>query len=57
LPQLKDFLEINRMSSVELTGFYLDRIKKYDVELLAYLRITEDYALDAARDAIRSRTQ
>ncbi len=39
------------ISAVELATFYLERIKKYDGGVLAYLRTTEEYALQMARQA------
>ncbi|MCX5804967.1 MAG: Asp-tRNA(Asn)/Glu-tRNA(Gln) amidotransferase subunit GatA [Proteobacteria bacterium] len=44
-------LRKKEISSVELTGFYLDRIKRYDGELLSYIKVTEDTAMDMARQA------
>lgn len=51
IAQLKELLRKKEMSSVELATYYLDRIKKYDGEILSYLKITEEYALDMARQA------
>jgi aspartyl-tRNA(Asn)/glutamyl-tRNA(Gln) amidotransferase subunit A len=48
---LRDMLSKKELSSVELTGFYLDRIKRYDGELLSYIKVTEDAAMDMARQA------
>ena len=47
--ELKELLKKKEMSAVELATFYLERIKKYDGDILSYLRTTEDYALDMAR--------
>jgi aspartyl-tRNA(Asn)/glutamyl-tRNA(Gln) amidotransferase subunit A len=44
-------IEQRRLSPVELTQAYLDRIEAYDPQLNAYLLVTADQALDAARDA------
>lgn len=49
--QLREMLRKKEISSVELTNYYLGRIKKYDGELLAYLRPTESYALEMAGQA------
>jgi len=49
--ELKGLLKKKEISAVELAAFYLERIKKYDGEILSYLRTTEDYALDMAREA------
>ncbi len=51
IAQLKELLRKKEATSAELTTFYLDRIKKFDKELLSYLRITEDYAMEGARQA------
>ncbi|HEX2966332.1 MAG TPA: Asp-tRNA(Asn)/Glu-tRNA(Gln) amidotransferase subunit GatA [Syntrophorhabdaceae bacterium] len=51
--ELKKMLRGKKISSVELTEFYLDRIKKYDGEILSYLRTTDEYALSMAREADR----
>ena len=44
-------IEQRRLSPVELTQAYLDRIQAYDPQLNAYLMVTADRALDAARTA------
>ncbi|WP_158922287.1 amidase [Acidisphaera sp. S103] len=44
-------IEQRRLSPVDLTQAYLDRIAAYDPQLNAYLLVTADRALDAARDA------
>jgi aspartyl-tRNA(Asn)/glutamyl-tRNA(Gln) amidotransferase subunit A len=49
--ELRDLLKKRKISSVELTRFFLDRIKKYDSDLQSYLNITEEYALKMAEDA------
>ena len=49
--ELKGLLTKKEISAVELATFYLERIKKYDGEILSYLRTTEDYALEMARQA------
>ena len=49
--ELKGLLAKKEISAVELATFYLERIKKYDGEILSYLRTTEDYALEMARQA------
>jgi aspartyl-tRNA(Asn)/glutamyl-tRNA(Gln) amidotransferase subunit A len=48
---LREILRKKEISSVELTGFYLDRIKRYDGELLSYIKVTEDEAMDMAKQA------
>ncbi|MBP7529469.1 MAG: Asp-tRNA(Asn)/Glu-tRNA(Gln) amidotransferase subunit GatA [Syntrophorhabdaceae bacterium] len=49
--QLREILRKKEITSVELTEYYLNRIKKYDGEVLAYLRTTADYAMEMARSA------
>lgn len=49
--ELKELLKKKEISAVELATFYLERVKKYDGEILSYLRTTEDYALKMARQA------
>ncbi len=49
--QLREMLKKKEVSSVELTGYYLDRIGKYNGEILAYLRTTDDHAMEMAREA------
>jgi len=49
--ELREMLATKEISAVELTNFYLHRIKRYDSEILSYLRITEDYAHEMARQA------
>jgi len=51
ISQLRELLKKGEISSVELTGFYLDRIKRYDNELGSYINITEDIAMDMAKRA------
>ncbi|OPY77915.1 MAG: Glutamyl-tRNA(Gln) amidotransferase subunit A [Syntrophorhabdus sp. PtaU1.Bin153] len=53
IQEVRELLRKKEISSVELTGFYLERIKKYDGSLLTYLRVTEEEALEMARDADR----
>jgi len=48
---LREMLRKKEISSVELTGLYLDRIKRYDGELLSYIKVMEDAAMDMARQA------
>jgi aspartyl-tRNA(Asn)/glutamyl-tRNA(Gln) amidotransferase subunit A len=44
-------IERRQLSPVELTRAYLDRIQTYDAQLNAYLLVTADRALEAARAA------
>jgi aspartyl-tRNA(Asn)/glutamyl-tRNA(Gln) amidotransferase subunit A len=51
ISELRELLKKKEISAVELATFYLERVKKYDGEILSYLRTTEEYALDMARQA------
>ncbi len=53
IARVGELLAHGEVSAVELARLYLDRIARYDGEVKSYLRITEDAALDAARDADR----
>ncbi len=48
---VREMLRKKEISSVELTGFYLDRIRKHDGEISSYIKVTEDTAMDMAREA------
>lgn len=48
---LAGLIKSRQISSVELTELYLERIKKYDPDLLAFITVTEELALDQARRA------
>ena len=45
-----DLLEKKEVSSVELTKYYLDRIKKYDEGIGSFLLVAEKYALKKAKE-------
>lgn len=49
--QLADLIRTKQISSVELTKFFIERIKKYDSKLLFAITITEDRALKQAQKA------
>lgn len=49
--ELSDLLKKREITSVELTNFYLERIKKYDQYIQSYLMVTGEKALDMAREA------
>lgn len=51
ITQLLYLLKNREIKPLELTQFYIDRIKKYDVELSSYLKVTEDIAIRMAEDA------
>ena len=48
LAQLSAGLRAKEFSSVELTRYFLDRIKKYDEQVNSYITVTENDALKAA---------
>jgi len=48
---LSELLRTRRVSSVELTRMYLDRLRRYDPALLAVVTLTEERALRQARAA------
>ena len=49
--ELRGLLKRREISSVELTGFYLDRIGRHDSKLLSYIKVTEDTAMNMAAEA------
>ena len=51
LKQLADGLSSREFSSVELTQHYLDKINRYDQQLNAYITVTDEQALSAAKAA------
>ncbi|MCX8021986.1 MAG: Asp-tRNA(Asn)/Glu-tRNA(Gln) amidotransferase subunit GatA [Syntrophorhabdaceae bacterium] len=51
IEELGDLLRKREVSSLELTHFYLDRIKKYDNTLHTYIKVTEEEALKMAKSA------
>lgn len=46
--ELSDLIKSRKITSVELTNFFLDRIKKYDEQLEAIITITEERAMERA---------
>jgi Asp-tRNA(Asn)/Glu-tRNA(Gln) amidotransferase A subunit family amidase len=48
---LGELIRTRQISSVELTQFYLDRLKKYGPKLECVVTLTEEYALQQARKA------
>lgn len=59
ISELANDLTNKKISSVELTQHFLDRIKQHDKKLNSFISITEDYALQAAQhaDALRAQGQ
>ncbi|HAR95429.1 MAG TPA: Asp-tRNA(Asn)/Glu-tRNA(Gln) amidotransferase GatCAB subunit A [Deltaproteobacteria bacterium] len=53
IAETRELLKKKELTSVELTTFYLDRIKEHDVELASYLRTTEELAMQMAQEADR----
>ncbi|MBC6990952.1 amidase [Hymenobacter sp. BT491] len=49
--QLGELLRTKQISSEELTQFFIARLKKYDPKLLCVITVTEDLALQQARQA------
>ena len=51
IPQLASLIKQRKISSEELTRFYLDRLKKYGPGLHCVIELTEDIAIRQARKA------
>lgn len=51
IPQLASLIKNKKITSVELTRFYLDRLKKYSDTLHCTISLTEDIALAEAAEA------
>jgi len=51
IKKASDLLERKEVSSVELTKYYLDRIKKYDDKIGSFLLVSEEYALKKAAES------
>jgi len=51
IKKASELLEKKEISSVELTKYYLDRIKKFDDQIGSYLFVCEEYALKKAAEA------
>ncbi len=51
IPQLASLIKNKKISSVALTQFFLDRLKKWDDSLHAVITLTEDLALQQAKKA------
>jgi len=51
IAELSKELSTRKISSVELTQFFLDRIKNYDNKLNSFITVTEEYALNVAKEA------
>lgn len=55
LAELSTLLETGGASSEELTRHFLERIRRHDPELNSFITVTEEQALEQARDADRRR--
>ena len=51
--QLSDLIRRRKLSPVELTRAYLDRIRRYAAEMNAFVTVTDDLAMEQAREAER----
>lgn len=51
LPELASLIKQGKITSEELTRFFLDRLKTYDPELKAVITYTEERAMEKARQA------
>jgi Asp-tRNA(Asn)/Glu-tRNA(Gln) amidotransferase A subunit family amidase len=49
--QLAELIRTKQISSVELTNFFIERLKKYDPQLKCVITLTEDLALQQAQKA------
>lgn len=49
--ELAELIRTKKISSVELTKFFIERLKKYDTELKCVVTLTEDLALKQAAQA------
>lgn len=57
LTELSNELSNKKISSVELTTYFLDRIKRFDKQLNSFITVTEEYALKAAKAADEKRAK
>ncbi|MCE7995330.1 MAG: amidase [Roseivirga sp.] len=53
IPQLASLIKERKLTAEELAKFYIDRIKRYDGQLLSVITITEELAMQQARQADR----
>ena len=51
IPQLSALLKSKQITSVELTTFFIERLKKYDPKLKCVITLTEDLAMAQAKKA------
>ncbi len=55
IAELSKELANKKISSVELTQLFLNRIKQHDEKLNSFITVTEDYALQTAKEADKTR--
>src|SRR5262245_53624768 len=51
IQQAHEFLSSRKISSEELTSAYLKRINKIDLQVKSYVTVSEDVALEQAKEA------
>jgi aspartyl-tRNA(Asn)/glutamyl-tRNA(Gln) amidotransferase subunit A len=51
LTELRKLLDEKKVSSVDLTKYFLNRIKELDPKLNSFITVSEEQALQAAREA------
>jgi aspartyl-tRNA(Asn)/glutamyl-tRNA(Gln) amidotransferase subunit A len=57
IAELSKELADKKVSSVELTQYFLDRIKRFDKQLNSFITVTEEYALNSAKRADEQRAK
>jgi aspartyl-tRNA(Asn)/glutamyl-tRNA(Gln) amidotransferase subunit A len=57
IAQLANDLHTKQISSVELTQYFLDRIKRFDPQLNSFITVCESTALAEAKQADTLRTK
>lgn len=57
IAELAQELKTKKISSVELTQYFLDRIKKFDKDVNSFITVTEEQALNEARAADAQRSK
>jgi aspartyl-tRNA(Asn)/glutamyl-tRNA(Gln) amidotransferase subunit A len=53
IKETRNLLKKREITATELTSVYLNRIQRYNKDIMAYLRVTEEEALEMARNADR----
>ena len=57
LSELREEVIAGRVSSVELTRYYLERIERLDTRLNSYITVDAEQALERAREVDESRSK